>query len=120
MTLKNTYVDDILNSVNSMRDAIRLVDEVEALLAIGGFKLKNWIYSEDHNKSIDIRNAVVSPSSKVRKGTGYVMGCSSRCLQISSESEFLFEKRKKYTAENVLTLEDLKFDCPYVLTISCK
>ena len=48
------------------------------------------------------------------------MGSSSRCLQISSESEFLFEKRKKYTAENVLTLEDLKFDCPYVLTISCK
>ena len=58
--LKNTCIDDILNSVNSMVDAIRLADEVEALLAIGGFKLKNWTFSEDHNKSIDIRNAVFS------------------------------------------------------------
>ena len=58
--LKITYVDDILNSVNSMEDAIRLADEVEALLTIGGFKLKNWTFSEDHNKSIDIRNAVFS------------------------------------------------------------
>ena len=43
-----------------MEDAIRLTDEVEALLPIGGFKLKNWTFSEDHNKSIDIRNAVFS------------------------------------------------------------
>ena len=43
-----------------MEDANRLADEVEALLAIGGFKLKNWTFSEDHNKSIDIRNAVFS------------------------------------------------------------
>ena len=57
---KNTYIDDIFDSVNSMEDAIRLADEVEALLTIGGFKLKNWTFSEDHNKSIDIRNAVFS------------------------------------------------------------
>ena len=72
--LKNTYVDDILNFVNSMEDTIRLADEVEALLAIGGLKLKSWTFSEDNNKSIDIRNAVFSRLNKSEVKQEKVLG----------------------------------------------
>ena len=45
MIKKNIYVDDILKSVKDVKTAQKLASEVEMVLATGGFRLKNWIYS---------------------------------------------------------------------------
>ena len=44
------------------------------------------------------------------------MGSSSKCLQFQVKVNFSPKKGKQYTAENLLTPEDLKSNCPYVLT----
>ena len=41
----NSYVDDILPSVATVEDAIRLTHEIEEVLRYGGFKIKHWVIS---------------------------------------------------------------------------
>ena len=43
--LTNTYMDDIIESVDTESKAKQLTDDIENLLEQGGFKLKEWIYS---------------------------------------------------------------------------
>ena len=45
--LNNTYMDDIIESVNNRKKAHQITDDIEKLLNKGGFKLKEWTYSED-------------------------------------------------------------------------
>ncbi|KAK3747784.1 hypothetical protein QZH41_013322, partial [Actinostola sp. cb2023] len=40
---RNFYVDDCLKSVDGEQEAIRLVDELRRLLALGGFRLTKWV-----------------------------------------------------------------------------
>ena len=109
--LKNTYVDNILNSVNRKEDAIRLAVKVEVLLTIGGFKLRNWMFSEDNNKSIDIRNAVFSRLNRSEINQGKELGMLWDPLQdifrFQVKVNYSLKKGKQYTVENLLTLEDL-------------
>ena len=41
----NSYVDDILESVETMEKANKLIHEIEEILMSGGFKIKHWILS---------------------------------------------------------------------------
>ncbi len=60
--LHNFYVDDCLKSVPSDRDAIHLINQLEKLLELGGFRLTKWISNSravlqqipnaDQNKSV--------------------------------------------------------------------
>ena len=45
--LNNTYMDDIIESVDDRKKAKQITDDIEKLLNKGGFKLKEWTYSED-------------------------------------------------------------------------
>ena len=47
--LNNTYMDDIIESVNDREKAKQITDDIEKLLNKGGFKLKEWTYSEDRS-----------------------------------------------------------------------
>ena len=40
---KNTYMDDICDSVTSLEKAEKLTDELDTVLAKGGFKVKGWV-----------------------------------------------------------------------------
>ena len=40
--IRNTYMDDVITSVNSREEAAKLTKEVEELLEAGGFKMKSW------------------------------------------------------------------------------
>ena len=42
-------MDDIIDSVNNRTKAKQITDDIEKLLNKGGFKLKEWIYSEDRS-----------------------------------------------------------------------
>ena len=45
MICKNSYVNDILQSVDSADEAESLITEVEETLKLGGFRVKHWIIS---------------------------------------------------------------------------
>ena len=45
MACKNSYVDDILQSVDSADEAESLITEVEETFKLGGFRVKHWIIS---------------------------------------------------------------------------
>ena len=47
--LNNTYMDDIIESVTNREKAKQITDDIEKLLNKGGFKLKEWTYSEDRS-----------------------------------------------------------------------
>ena len=47
MVSKNSYMDDLIDSVQSDEDARKLIKEVDIVLGNTGFKVKEWIISGD-------------------------------------------------------------------------
>ena len=45
--INNTYMDDIINSVDNVETAKKLTNEMETILSNRNFKIKEWIYSHD-------------------------------------------------------------------------
>ena len=43
MIMRNTYVDDVVQSISSEREATKLTEEAEHILASGGFVVKHWV-----------------------------------------------------------------------------
>ena len=48
--IRNTYMDDVIVSVDSREEAVKLTREVEELLRAGGFKMKSWIVTGKSNQ----------------------------------------------------------------------
>jgi len=46
---KNSYVDDIIDSVKTMEEAVKTTNEADKILLSGGFAIKNWIISKNPN-----------------------------------------------------------------------
>ena len=56
MIKENSYVDDLLQSVPSVTDALTLMADVQHVLALGNFKLKHWIVSGQYDiKDDDVK-----------------------------------------------------------------
>ena len=50
---KNTYMDDICDSVTSLEKAEKLTDELDTVLAKGGFKVKVWVSNYLEMKNVN-------------------------------------------------------------------
>ncbi|XP_063592199.1 uncharacterized protein LOC134769401 [Penaeus indicus] len=50
MIISNSYVDDIIQSVESKEKALQLIQETEKILSYGNFKVKQWIMTGDVDK----------------------------------------------------------------------
>ena len=118
--LKNSYVDDILNSTDSIEDVNRLASEVEALLAAGGFKLKDWIISKGHNESVDINRSVSNnlniSETKQEKVLGMLWDPHKDFFKFQVKVNFSLKQRKQYIENNLLSPDDLKSHSPTMLT----
>ena len=44
---ENSYMDDIIDSVNDKENAVNITKQIEDILDKGGSKMKDWIYSKD-------------------------------------------------------------------------
>ena len=42
--LNNTYVDDIVDSVENTSSALKVTDQIEHIIEGGGFQIKHWTY----------------------------------------------------------------------------
>ena len=62
----NVYMDDICNSVDTIEEAQRLSQDIDIVLAKGGFSTKGWISNKDLTKS----KKEISDVTEVFKGGG--------------------------------------------------
>ena len=59
--LNNTYVDDILDSVNDTTEASEITSDISELIKPGGFEIKEWSITdaESKNQNDMKQNAVI-------------------------------------------------------------
>ena len=58
MIVNNTYVDDILYSIDSVENAFNLIQRTENVIALGNFHMKYWIVNCQHtNNKINIMDS---------------------------------------------------------------
>ena len=50
---ENSYMDDIIDSVNNKEKALQLTKKIGILLKKGGFDMKEWIYSKTQDNTTD-------------------------------------------------------------------
>ena len=71
---ENSYMDDILDSVDSPEDVTQLTSAIEDVLSLGGFKIKEWLYSakpEQTQYTPPMKNSTVSNRSEKVLGMGW-------------------------------------------------
>ena len=61
--INNSYMDDIIDSVNNKERAKSITRQIESVLEKGGFKMKEWIYSDDQLASEE--TILPGPTEKV-------------------------------------------------------
>lgn len=66
--LNNTYVDDIVDSVDDTSAAVEITDQVERVIERGGFQIKHWTYSVK-NEGTDIPRKLPDCCDPVLQGT---------------------------------------------------
>ena len=65
----NTYVDDILDSVGTMKEAKGLSSDIETVLEKGGFRIKEWVFTgSESDESVEMNPGMEEFSEIKQKG----------------------------------------------------
>ena len=84
----NTYMDDILDSVNTTEDAKKLTSDVDKILEKGGFTVKGWLLNKDLEDSNTEMNEIKVPQSQTEaKVLGVSWDCKEDVLKYKFEIE---------------------------------
>ena len=110
--LNNTYMDDIIESVDTQEKASEITGDIEKLLDKGGFKLKEWTYS-GHRSSGDKTKIAMEPSAAAEKVLGVVWDPIRDNFQFKVKLSFS-PKRKLTLIRKDMTTADIHI--PDVLT----
>ena len=65
--LKNTYVDDIVDSFKDKETAIKITEEIDKLIKPGGFEIKKWSFSGKNIKQVSFQDADSSAENKLEE-----------------------------------------------------
>ena len=115
---KNSYVDDIIDSFNNHAEAEKITEDIDRVLAMGGFKIKEWEISGESTSERTrgvytvLEETTANPSSKV---LGIVWDSQRDCLRYVAKVNFSQKKRKMHTEPN-LAAEDAENGIPEILT----
>nr|XP_058940528.1 uncharacterized protein LOC131768833 [Pocillopora verrucosa] len=90
--INNSYMDDIIDSVNNKERAKSITRQIESILEKGGFKMKEWIYSDDQLASEE--TILPSPTEKV---LGITWSPSTDQLQFKVKMSLSPKKKRKTT-----------------------
>ena len=90
--LKNTYVDDICDSVN-IQEAKALMSDIHGVLNVGGFHVKLWISSEQSDVKQNPSEVTIGGESLVEKVLGTVW--------LPQEDMFTFTIKLELAKENL-------------------
>ena len=105
--LNSTYMDDIIESVDTHERANQLTDDIQKLLEEGGFKLKERTYSND-NSNRDDTEIPVEPSTATEKVLGVVWDPRQDHFKFTVKSSFC-PKRKKMRIQKNKTPTDFQY-----------
>ena len=85
---ENTYIDDILDSVNNVDKAKKLTNDIDIILANGGFNVKGWRSNKDLENGQAEKNEIKVPQSKTEaKVLGVEWNCEMDVLKYKVEIE---------------------------------
>ena len=87
----NTYMDDILDSLNMTEDAKKLTSDVDKILEKGGLKVKGWLSNKDLEDSNMGMNEIKVPQSQTE---AKVLGISWNCIEDVLKYKFEIEAVK--------------------------
>ena len=90
-TLKNTYMDDICDSVTSLKIAEKLTDKLDNVLVKGGFKAKGWVsnYLEMKNVNQSEQSLKVFGGASEEKVLGVIWNNSEDTFSFEDFSRFM-------------------------------
>ncbi len=92
----NTYMDDILDSVNTKEEARKLTSDVDRILEKGGFKVKGWRSNKDLNDRNTETNEIRVPQGQTE---AKVLGVSWNCEEDVLKYKFEIEAMKPCLTE---------------------
>ena len=99
-------MDDIIESVDTQERANQLTDDIEKLLEEGGFKLKEWTYSNDNSNRDDTKIPVV-PSTATEKVLAVVWDPRQDHFKFTVKSGFC-PKRGTTRIQKIITPTDVQ------------
>ena len=83
----NTYMDDVIESVETREKANQITSGIEKLLDKGGFKLKEWTYSGNRSSG-DKTKIAMEPSAATEKVLGVVWDLIRDNFQFKAKLSF--------------------------------
>ena len=102
----NTYMDDILDSTNTVKEAEELSYAVDDILANGGFKVKEWRSNEDLNKNGTVQETEeikVPQETSEEKVLGVVRNSSDDVLKYKVMPDISKSRLVKITKRSILS-----------------
>ena len=112
--IKNTYMDDVLDSANSVHDAKKLTRDVDEVLSKGGFVIKKWTTTSETSGFRDMCTGekTVEEDSKV---LGITWNAQTDEFGFKTKLNFSEKKRKIRSSPN-LKQEEIRSRTPKDLT----
>ena len=108
----NSYMDDILDSVNSKEEACRMTKEINAVVEAGGFHMKSWVVSNEPGNDDDIHFEQTTDREKVLRVS---WDPKEDCFHFEVKLNFSQKKRKVRTGPS-LRKEQIPNEIPSNLT----
>ena len=79
---RNTYMDDIIESTDDRKQAIKLTQDIEKSIIKGGLEVKEWMFSNDINRQEKTNIPIEEQTEKILESNG--VSQKINCLSKSS------------------------------------
>ncbi|XP_062605795.1 uncharacterized protein LOC134267606 [Saccostrea cucullata] len=96
--IKNSYVDDLLTSVNTVCEAKEIILNTERLLSCGGFNVKHWIVSGDQDDHFAGLNVLCAEQENI---LGMIWLPKDDVWMFKAKLNFSPKRRGKHTEDDI-------------------
>ena len=86
--IRNIYVDDILDSVGTRKEAELLSKEVTQILASGGFEIKSWMYSGDGGEK-NVKSLVLCSGNQITEEQRWIQKTTEEINEEMDDSIYM-------------------------------
>lgn len=91
--INNSYMDDIVDSVQSKGEAKQVTEEIERVLIKGGFRIKGWFYSNDQTAN-EMTLEPHQETSSTEKVLGVIWSTNKDQFRFKSNVTFPLKRAK--------------------------